>query len=245
LPADATKPNMPNRLILLTSAFLCLILQTQAQNFYKEKISREKYVQLGVGPSFMYADNAGGFRNLDFNIRPSIAASMGKKINPLFDLKATLGYQFYKSQDKEYYSQDVVASWAENKYAVETRSNIIFMDVVPTAHLFKFTNHALRRDFNIYAGAGLGFLMAINREERYKNEQTYQENKIRSSFYVPLRGGITYRLGLYDDISLEGSLLLTFSDKIEGTSNFNRFNDHLLQGQLVYRRYLSSLKAVY
>jgi len=139
----------------------------------------------------------------------------------------------------------VVAYWAETTDAVETRSNIIFMDVVPTAHLFKFTNHALRRDFNIYAGAGLGFLMAINREERYKNEQTYQENKIRSSFYVPLRGGITYRLGLYDDISLEGSLLLTFSDKIEGTSNFNRFNDHLLQGQLVYRRYLSSLKAVY
>ncbi|WP_158859988.1 hypothetical protein [Lunatibacter salilacus] len=235
---------MRYRLILLASTFICLITQAKAQNFYKEKISREKYVQLGVGPSFMYADNAGGFRNVDFNIRPSISASMGKKINSFFDLKATLGYQFYKSQDKEYYGQSLISSWGENNYAVETRSNIVFMDVVPTAHLFKFTNHALRRSVNIYAGAGLGYLLAINQELRYKNEQTYQENKVRSTLYVPLRGGISYRLGLYDDISLEGSLFLTFSDKVEGTPNFNRFNDHLLQGQIVYRRYLSSLRSV-
>lgn len=235
---------MRYRLILLASTFICLITQAKAQNFYKEKISREKYVQLGVGPSFMYADNAGGFRSVDFNIRPSISASMGKKINSILDLRATLGYQFYKSQDKEYYGQSLITSMGDNNYAVETRSNIVFMDVVPTAHLFKFTNHALRKSFNIYAGAGLGYLVAINQELRYKNEQTYQENKVRSTLYVPLRGGISYRLGLYDDISLEGSLMLTFSDKVEGTPGFNRFNDHLVQGQIVYRRYLSSLRSV-
>ncbi|HSI77008.1 MAG TPA: hypothetical protein VK957_13995 [Lunatimonas sp.] len=235
---------MRYRLILLASTFICLITQAKAQNFYKEKISREKYVQLGVGPSFMYADNAGGFRSVDFNIRPSISASMGKKINSILDLRATLGYQFYKSQDKEYYGQILISSMGDNNYAVETRSNIVFMDVVPTAHLFKFTNHALRKSFNIYAGAGLGYLVAINQELRYKNEQTYQENKVRSTLYVPLRGGISYRLGLYDDISLEGSLMLTFSDKVEGTPGFNRFNDHLVQGQIVYRRYLSSLRSV-
>lgn len=236
---------MRKRLTLLATTFLCLILQAEAQNFYKEKISREKYVQLGVGPSFMYADNAGGLRNVDFNIRPSISASIGKKINPIIDLRASLGYQFYKSQDKEYFGQQTISRWGRNNHAVETRSNIIFMDVVPTAHLFKFTNHALRRNFNIYAGVGLGYLIAINQELKYKNEQTYQENKVRSTLYVPLRGGITYRLGLYDEISLEGSLFLTFSDKVEGNADFNRFNDHLLQGQIVYRRYLSSIKSVY
>lgn len=236
---------MRKRFILLASTFLCIILQAEAQNFYKEKISRVKYVQLGAGPSFIYADNAGGLRNVDFNIRPAISASMGKKMNSFFDLKATLGYQFYESQDKEYFKKQTISSWGEKNYAVETRSNIIFMDIVPTAHLFKFTNHAQRANINIYAGAGLGYLIAINQEQRYKNKQTYQENKIRSTVYVPLRGGISYRLGLYADISLEGSLLLTFSDKVEGTANFNRFNDHLIQGQIVYRKYLSSLKAVY
>lgn len=235
---------MRNRLILLVGLLSCILLEAGAQNFYKEKISREKYVQLGVGPSFMYADNAGGLRNVDVNIRPSLSASIGKKINSFFDLKATLGYQFYKSQDMDYFNEQTIASWAERNYSVETRSNIIFMDVVPTAQLFRFTNHALRRDINIYAGAGLGYLLAINKEQQYKNGQTYQENKIRSTFYVPLRGGISYRVGLYSDISLEGSLLLTFSDKVDGTSDFNRFNDHLLQGQIVYRKYLSSLKAI-
>jgi len=176
---------MRNRLIFFASLFSCIILQAEAQNFYKEKISREKYIQLGVGPSFMYADNAGSLGNVDFNIRPSISASMGKKLNSIFDLKATLGYQFYKSQDKDYYKQETLSLWEEKNYAVETHSNIIFMDVVPTAHLFKFTNHTLRRDINIYAGAGLGYLIAINQEQKYKNEQTYQENKIRSTFYIP------------------------------------------------------------
>lgn len=236
---------MRNRLLLLPTAILSLIVQAEAQNFYKEKISREKYIQLGVGPSFMYADNSGGVRNVDFNIKPAISASMGKKINSFFDLKATLGYQFYKSQNMEYFNDDIIALWGEKNYSVETRSNIIFMDIMPYAYLFKFTNHALRRNLNIYAGAGLGYLLAINQELRYKNEQTYPENKLRSAFYIPLRGGISYRLGLYDDISLEGSLFLTFSDKIEGTSEFNRLNDYLLQGQIVYKRYLSSIKAVY
>lgn len=236
---------MLNRLLLLTIALVCLIVEAEAQNFYKEKISREKYVQLGAGPSFMYADNAGGLRNIDFSVKPAISASIGKKINSFFDLKGTLGYQFYKSQDIDYFNNDLISLWGEQNNAVETRSNIIFMDILPTAHLFKFTNHALRRNFNIYAGAGLGYLLAINQELRYKNEQTYPENKLRSTFYMPLRGGISYKLGLYDDLSLEGSLFLTFSDKIEGTAGYNRFNDHLLQGQIVYRRYLSSLKAVY
>lgn len=236
---------MRNRLLLLTLSFICLIFQANAQNFYKEKISREKYVQLGAGPSFMYADNSGGMRNLDFNIRPSFAVSLGKKMNSFFDVKATVGYQFYKSQYKEYFPQPLISGWGENNYSVETRSNIIFMDVVPTAHLFKFTNHAQRKNFDIYAGAGLGYLMAVNKELRVKNEQAYVENKVRSSLYLPVRGGVSYRLGLYDDLSLEGSLLVGFSDKIDGTPNYNRFSDFLFQGQVVYRRYLSSLKAVY
>jgi hypothetical protein len=235
---------MHKRLLLLSTAILCLFLQAEAQNFYKEKIAREKYVQVGAGPSFMYADNSGGLRNIDFNIRPAVSASIGKKLNSFFDLKGTIGYQFYKSQDMEYFSDNFISLWGEKNYALETRSNIIFMDIMPTAHLFRFTNHALRRNFDIYAGTGLGFLMAINQELKIKNEQTYSDNKLRSTFYIPLRGGLSYKLGLYDDISLEGSLLLTFSDMVEGTSGFNRFNDHLLQGQIVYRRYLSSIRTI-
>lgn len=236
---------MQKHIIILFTGLLWLSYEGAAQNFYKEKISREKYVQLGAGPSFMYADNAGGLRNVDFNVRPALAVSFGKKMNSLLDLKATLGYQFYKSQDMDYFDEQLVTNWGNKNYSVDTRSNIFFMDVMPSVYLFKFSNHAMRKDFNINAGAGFGYLLAINRELRLKNQQTYTENELRSSFYVPLRLGVSYRLGIYDDISLEGSLFLTFSDRIDGTEEFNRFNDHLLQGQIVYRRYLSSIKAVY
>jgi hypothetical protein len=230
---------------ILFTCLLWLSFEGTAQNFYKEKISREKYVQLGAGPSFMYADNAGGLRNVNFNVRPALAVSIGKKMNSLLDIKATLGYQRYKSQDTDYFDEQLVTNWGNKNYSVDTRSNIFFMDVMPSVYLFKFSNHAMRREFNINAGAGFGYLLAINRELRLKNQQTYTENELRSSFYVPLRLGVSYRLGIYDDISLEGSLFLTFSDRIDGTKEFNRFNDHLLQGQIVYRRYLSSIKAVY
>ncbi len=230
-------------LLALTCVFV--VYQSKGQNFHREKISRDNYYQIGIGPSMMYADNAGSIRNFENLIRPSFSVAGGKKIKPFLDLRATLGYQYYQSQSRSYFGNSVLEIWGILDKAVETQSNVVFADVMPIIHLIPFHNHALRRKIDLYGGMGLGFVTAINQEYRLRNEHLFKENKVRTSIYVPLRGGISYRIGLYSDISLEGSLLLTFSDLLVGNDGHNRYNDHYLQGQVVFRRYLDPLRNVY
>ncbi|WP_155906952.1 hypothetical protein [Lunatimonas lonarensis] len=237
------KPNTATSLLFF---FLFLLFHhvSHGQSFYKEKIPRENYLQAGFGPSFMYADNGGSLARLDFNVRPSLSVSYARSINSHVDLRTTFGYQFYKSREMSYYNSNIIDGWVQREQAVEASSNIIFADVMPTFNLFQQDGHAYRNQINLYGGAGLGILMAINRETMVKNHATYIENKIRSSVYLPVRGGICYKLDLYSDLAFEAGFLVSFSDKIDGLNQYNAFTDILFQGQIVYRRYLSKFRGV-
>lgn len=237
-----------NSLLGLSLVFLLTLFNIKisiAQSFYKEKIPRENYIQAGFGPSFVYADNGGSLRRLHVNVRPSLSASYGRSINSHVDVRATLGYQFYKSREFQYFNNLVIDRWAETNQAIESTSNVVFADIMPTFNLFKQDGHAYRNPINLYAGAGVGFLMAISRETMLKSAGSYIENKVRPTVYLPIRGGISYKLDLYSDLSLEGGFLVSLSDKIDGVQDYNRFTDILFQGQLVYRRYLSKFTGVY
>ena len=41
-----------------------------AQNFYKEKLSRDNILIVGFGPSFAYIDNGGPYRTFEFEVKP-------------------------------------------------------------------------------------------------------------------------------------------------------------------------------
>jgi len=55
---------------------LASTLLAEAQNFYKERISRNNILTIGAGPSFAYLDNGGQYRSFDFEIKPSVAVSL-------------------------------------------------------------------------------------------------------------------------------------------------------------------------
>jgi hypothetical protein len=125
---------------------------------------------VGLGPSMMYADNAGGLRNFENLIRPSFSVAGGRKIKPFLDVRATMGYQYYQSQSRDYFGNSVLEIWSILDKAVETQSNVVFLDVMPVIHLIPFRNHALRRKIDLYGGAGLGFVASINQEYKLRNE---------------------------------------------------------------------------
>ncbi|MEX0882386.1 MAG: hypothetical protein WDZ72_02825 [Cyclobacteriaceae bacterium] len=216
-----------------------------AQNFYKEQIPRNYYYQAGLGLGIMYADNAGRFRALDVKFNPALSVAMGRKLNHLIDLRAYLGYQHIRSQEMNYFSSQVRDLWKETEQAIMNRGNAVHIDLMPTLHLFKSNNHTFRRKIDLYGGAGFGLLMNFNNQTKIINENQSSENKTQLVGYIPIRGGISYKFGLNADIALEGTLMLTFSDALDGNTGFNRFNDHLLNGQIVYRRYLSGIKSTY
>jgi hypothetical protein len=193
----------------------------------------------GLGTSIMYADNGGGLRNLAVKILPSASIGFSRKINSYLEIKGTFGYQMLESQSQDYFSDSTIIRWREKGQAIGMEGNLFHFDVMPMFYLNPYETHIGRTDFNVYAGIGIG-LMAINKEEvRLVNNLPEVTDNSLTIAYIPIRGGISYRIGPHSDVAVEGTFLATFSDEIDGNVGFNRFNDHLMQAQIVYKRYLS------
>lgn len=218
--------------------FFCCSLGT-AQNFNKDRLPRVNMVYGGLGLSAMYADNAGGLRNLGVKTRPSASIAYARKINSFLEVKGTFGFQMLESQSPEYFRDSTIILWRETGQAIGMKGNSYHFDVMPMFHLNPYETHIGRTDFNVYAGIGIG-LMAIKKEEvRLVNNLPEVTDNSLTIAYIPIRGGISYRIGPHSDVAVEGTFFATFSDEIDGNVGFNRFNDHLMQAQIVFKRYLS------
>lgn len=219
-------------------SFIALILissNLSAQNFYKERVSRDNILSIGVGPSFAYLDNGGQYRALNFEIRPSISAALTKKLSSIFDLRATAGIQWISSGGNP--STSVTDQWFASSSAYTAQGTAIYFDLMPTVNLISFDNHIHRSKVNLYGGAGFGVMYSQTKQTKsFSEDETPSDNSLTSA-YVPVRAGLSVRIGPYSDIAGEGTMLLTFTDNLDGNVGFNRYGDHLFQTQLVYRRY--------
>ncbi|EPR65116.1 hypothetical protein [Cyclobacterium qasimii] len=229
--------------VLLTTGLF--ITSANGQNFYKEKVPRNSFLQAGVGLGTIYADNAGGVRNLTLLLRPGLSFTYGKKIHKHWDVRANIGYQRYKSQDASYYGPTIVQTWIARDQAVTSKNNLLFLDVIPSFYLFSSENHTRRSKINVYGGAGIGLLMNSNQTTKIDFNGTSNHKDTQLTGYIPLKGGLSYRLDIYTDIAFEGTLMLTFSDNLDGNEGYNRLNDHPMIGQIVIRRYLNPFKSIY
>lgn len=222
---------------LLVGLLLCSNIAF-AQNFNKDILPRPNHLYIGLGPSFMYADNGGGLRSSNFKIRPAASVSYGRRINYFMEVKGSFGFQMLQSQDAKYFSDSVIRHWQRNDQAMGIKGNAYYVDVMPVFHL-PYDRHIDRNNVNLYAGVGLGLMVVDKKETKMVNDALTEESKTLTVSYIPLRAGISYRIGPHSDLALEGTFLATFSDDIDGNVGFNKYNDHLFQGQLVFKRYLS------
>ncbi len=216
--------------------FTLSISQLSAQNFYKQQIARDNIFSIGVGPSFAYMDNGGQYKAMNFEIKPSISASLIKRMTPRFDLRATGGVQWLSSGGNPTYA--VQDFWVSNYSSFTANGPAYFFDLMPSMNLIPFANHMHRSKFNLYGGLGLGVM-----HTRTKQTKSFSENEIPrteqfTTAYIPVRAGLSFTLGPYSEIAGEGTMLLTFTDKLDGNVGFNRYGDHLFQAQLVYRRFI-------
>ncbi|MFC5625645.1 hypothetical protein [Algoriphagus winogradskyi] len=218
--------------------FLFASINLPAQSFYKEKNSRDNILSIGVGPSFAYMDNGGQYRAINFEIKPSISASLTKRLNDRFEVRATGGLQWISSGGDP--NKAVTDIWAANNSAFTAVGSVYYFDIMPSMYVVPFGNHMNRSMFNFYIGLGLGVMHANTDQTKSFSEDEIPTNEKITTGYVPIRGGVSYTLGPYSDIALEGTLLATFTDNLDGNVGFNRFGDHLVQGQIVYRRYFFS-----
>ena len=226
------------RLLLKTFIGLVFILISEgisAQNFYKERISRDNILTIGVGPSFAYMDNGGQYRAFNFEIKPSLSLSLTKRLNSTFDLRTTAGIQWISSGGDP--STAIRDAWFANFASFTAKGQVYFFDMMPSMNLVSFGNHMDRSLFNFYGGLGLGIMNARTKQTKSFSEEEIPTSHEITTGYVPVRAGLSYRIGPYSDIAGEGTMMWTFTDNLDGNVGFNRYGDHLFQAQIVYRRF--------
>ena len=218
--------------------FLFGSINLSAQSFYKERRSRDNIVSIGVGPSFAYMDNGGQYRAFNFEIKPSVSASLTKRLTDRFELRATGGVQWISSGGEP--TKNVTDIWTANNSSFTAIGSAYYFDVMPSFYIIPFGNHMNRSMFNFYGGLGLGVMFSNTKQTKsFSKDEVPTREKITTG-YVPIRAGISYTLWPFSDIALEGTMLATFTDNLDGNVGFNRFGDHLVQGQIVFRRYFFS-----
>lgn len=226
------------KLFLKAFAGLSLILisgSISAQNFYKERISRDNILTVGIGPSFAYLDNGGQYRDFNFEINPSFSLSLTKRMNPSFDLRATVGIQGISSGGNP--PSGLTDAWIADSSSFTANGLVFYFDMVPSLNLISFGNHMNRSLFNLYGGMGLGIMYAKTEQTKSFSTEEIPTNHQVTTVYIPVRAGLSYRIGPYSDIAGEGTMMWTFTDNLDGNIGNNRYGDHLFQAQIVYRRY--------
>lgn len=222
---------------------VCLLfgsMNLSAQSFYKEKQSRDNIFSIGVGPSMAYMDNGGQYRTFHFEVKPSVTASLIKRLNDRFDLRASAGMQWISSGGNP--TPNITGLWFEKHSAFTVSGPVYYFDLMPSMYLVPFGNHMNRSLFNFYGGVGLGVMHASTEQTKTFDKDEIPTHQTVTTGYVPIRAGLSYSIGPFSDIALEGSLMMTFTDNLDGNVDFNKFGDHLGQAQVVYRRYFFSNK---
>jgi len=228
------------RLLFLTSALVLIIsYNTSAQNFFREKNRRDNSFGLGIGPSFIYADNGGQYSILNFKWRPSFSLVYDKRLSPHMAFRTTGGTQWISSWDKPLPS--LVERWKKNEDAVSFRGNLYFVDVMPYFNLLPDFHHMIRPEFNIYTGLGFGVMLSSTNQKFALEDQAPDSRSEILTPYIPFRGGLNFKTADFWDISLEGTILMTFTDKIDGNTSTHTQNDIPFQIQIIVRKYLNQL----
>ena len=115
-------------LLLLTFGF-----DTTAQNFYKERISRDNVVTFGIGPSFGYLDNGGQYRDYNFAIKPAFSLALTRKLNSLMELRTTGGIQWISSGG----NPPIVIrdNWYFSNASFTAKGPAYYFDILPSFYL--------------------------------------------------------------------------------------------------------------
>lgn len=227
------------RISILAGLFFYSV-SAKTQNFYKEKISRDQILSIGLGPSFAYLDNGGQYRSFNFEIKPSAALSYIKKLTNSFELRATSGFQSISSGGNP--PGLITDFWASQGSSFTVIGQVIYVDLMPSLYLFSVDNHMNRPSVNLYGGIGFGVKHLITKQSKSFNMEAPIVKSNMTTSYIPVRSGLSWRVGPYSDLAGEGTMILTFSDNLDGNVGSNRFGDHLFQAQLVFRRYFPPRK---
>jgi len=210
---------------------------TTAQNFAYETMERPWSAELGIGPGWIYSDNVGSLRSVGFSISPAASFALSKKITAPLAIRTTLGFQGFRGNLDSDMDQRIELGEEGNAY--DFRGQAYFIDVAPVFRFFRSNELVHRRQFNIYGSAGVGAMGIVSTNNIMEDGESITRENNMIIPYIPVRGGISYRFRPLWDIALEGSVMVTFTDDIDGRTGTNRFDDYPMNVQVKIRKFFT------
>lgn len=230
---------------LLTVVLFISILQISFAQYERQ------HVALGIGPSMIYADNAGLYSTLDFKILPVFTLSYNHQLSDFFDIRGTLGSQLLNSGGFDPIESGRVAQWGLTDQAFDFKGVGYFLDVMPVYNINPNTRGRAGEVVNFYAGLGIGVINVQREQEVLKdvtringvfvNGTIVESKQSDTSIYIPLRLGMSTNLEYDWDFAFEASALTTTSTNLDGNNiQYKSIKPELLlQFQVVLIRYLA------
>lgn len=231
------------RILIIVFIIMCCCQNLSAQG---------NHFSIGIGPSLLYSDNSGEYREFGFKIQPSITLSFNQQMSENVALRGSLGAQNFNSGDYFLLLPKTRIIWGNNDQAFGFKGRGYFADVMPIFTTNPNSSGMLNSSLQFYAGLGIGLMFVERDQETLKNGvfkdgvmirgdiiSSYETNLIP---YVPIRTGISTNLSGDWDFALEFVLMTTLNSELDGNNIKDKTltPDMLGQIQLVVKRYFGS-----
>lgn len=207
------------------------------------------YISIGFGPSLLYSDNSGEYRELQFKIQPAITLAFNRQISEYLGLRGSIGAQTLNSGDYDLKYPKKLIRWGNQDQAFRYEGTGYFADLMPTLTTNPNAAGKLTSSVQFYIGMGLGAAYVVRDQEVLKNgvleKGELTEGTIIKSTetnlvpYIPIRTGLSTNLSGNWDFALEFILITNLNSNMDG----NNIKDKQLapdmsgQIQFVVKRY--------
>lgn len=207
---------------MIRSFIVVLILMCSCQIL----LAQGDHVSIGIGPSLIYSDNSGEYRDFKFKVEPAITLSFNKQLTEYIGMRGSLGVQMFNSGDYDLKYSRKIINWGNQDQALGFKGTGYFADLMPIFTTNPNAAGKLTSSVQFYAGLGLGVMFVEREQETLKNgvlkDGVIIEGDIVTSYdtsfipYVPIRTGISTNLSGNWDYALEFVLITTTNSELDG-----------------------------
>lgn len=193
--------------------------------------------EIGLGPSFLLADNSFISGETTFKPMFGLSGSLTKNFSNRYSIRGTLGYQRVSGEAQV--SMDELIELGNQNLAYSVIGNSLYADISPVIKYARRTFYENRTHINLYSSLGIGAMILNADHATMLNDQSLITGYNDIFLIIPFRTGITYRFQPLWEFSLEGTFMVTFNDNIDGRSIDNNLNDYFGNIQIKVRRTFS------
>ncbi|MBS9525877.1 hypothetical protein KI659_17790 [Litoribacter alkaliphilus] len=200
------------------------------------------HISVGIGPSFLYMDNEGGYKRLDFKLLPVFTIDYNRDISNHWDLRVTSGNQLIGTNGSLSPNSQRSQDWGSLGMPTYFSGSAFFVDFMP---VYQFNPNLPDHDinlFNVYAGVGLGGMMVSRIDEIWVAEDLFRtERNTEPIAYIPARFGISSNTLTDWDVAAEWTSFIALSSRVDGVTDQRKrtYQDLMFQFQVKVKRYIS------